>query len=144
MTRRKLSILFVSAFVVGACQERLVDGELLEGRHICTWVNAARVYDEQGNAVHMVGGPGGAPSMICLCLTPDDVLSGAYDDWFNDRALETCLEDAARMGYPEANDCEQIYEEKHWIKMIGLDHEAEHLRCDPDGVTEPIGGCSVR
>lgn len=143
MTRGK-RLTLVSALIGAACQERLVDGEPLEGRHVCTWVNAARVYDEEGNPVRMVGGPSGAPSRICLCLTPDDVLSGAYDDWFNDRAFETCLEDAARMGYPEANDCEHWYEEKHWIKMIGVHPDEEHLRCDPEGESEPIGGCSVR
>lgn len=140
MTKFRIVCILVLAGL--ACQQRLVDGEPLEGRHVCTWVNAARVYDDQGNPIHTVGGPGGAPSEICLCLTPDDVLSGAYDDWFNDHAYETCLEDAARMGYPEANDCEYWYEQKQWIKMINVHPDEAHLRCDPDGKDAPQG-CGV-
>ncbi|MFV8749499.1 hypothetical protein ACNOYE_02985 [Nannocystaceae bacterium ST9] len=144
MTVRKhrlAAALLVLSFT--SCQERLADGEPIEGRRLCTKVNAARVYDEQGDPAGMVQGPEGGNSTICLCLTLDEFGSGAYDDYFNDRALATCIEDATRMGYPEANDCAYWYEQGQWIEMIRVYPEDEHVRCDPDGESEPLG-CSVR
>jgi hypothetical protein len=133
--------LLVTPFL--SCQTRLVDGDPLESQHICSIVNAARVYDEQGNPVRMVVGPRGGNSRVCLCLTPDEFWTGAYDDYYNDQAYATCLENATRMGYPEANDCAYWYEQRHWVDMVQIPPEYEGLYCDPDGASEPLG-CSVR
>ncbi len=126
-----------------ACQDRLADGEPLEGRRVCTSVNAAKVYDDEGNPVSVVLDSGGGNSRICLCLLPEQVLSGDYDDYFNDRAYATCLEDAARMGYADANDCAFWYEQGQWIDMIRVHPDEEDFRCDPDVESEALG-CSVR
>ncbi|NJK31435.1 MAG: hypothetical protein HC927_02890 [Deltaproteobacteria bacterium] len=137
-----LSLAFLS------CQERLIDAEdeSLEGYVICTVVNAARVYDQQGNPVSQVIGPEGGNSEVCLCLTPEDTKAGIHDDYFNDKALEICLEDAARMGYPEANDCHYWHSIEHWKTEIRLWPWHEDERCDLDGEAEAesASGCSVR
>ncbi|NJK33066.1 MAG: hypothetical protein HC927_12015 [Deltaproteobacteria bacterium] len=144
---RAAFVLFSLAFV--SCQERLVDGEEpeLDGYKICTAVTGARVYDDEGNLGPVVIGPGGGNSEICLCLTKEDAIAGVYDEYFNDEALEVCLEDAARMGYPEANDCAYWHSTGLWKQNIGLFPWYEDVRCDPDGDDaddEEVGGCSVR
>lgn len=138
---------FILAAVVGvglSCQERLAPGETSEGWKICTFVNAAKVYDDQGQPVGVVHGPGGGNSAVCVCLTEDEYWSGELDDYFNDQALATCIEDATRMGYPDAHDCEFWHDEGQWIDMIQPDPFQADKSCDPDGPGEPIGGCSVR
>ena len=144
MTLHKRSVallLLVIPFV--SCQERLADGEPLDGLKVCTFVNAAKVYDEQGEPVSSVHAAGGGSSQACLCLTLEQTWSGDYDDYFNDRALELCLEDATRMGYPEANDCAYWHAQGHWIDMIRTDPFVDNVECDPNGESEPLG-CSVR
>ncbi|MFV8750108.1 hypothetical protein ACNOYE_06130 [Nannocystaceae bacterium ST9] len=140
-TRAKLRVaLVLSLGLVLSCQERLADGEAEDLWTICTIVNAASVYDEQGNPVKMVGGPNGGNTPVCLCLTIEEKKSGEYDDYFNDEALKVCLENATRMGYPEDNDCAYWHEEGQWIEMIGGYPVDEPARCEePDG-----SGCSVR
>ncbi|NJK33065.1 MAG: hypothetical protein HC927_12010 [Deltaproteobacteria bacterium] len=142
---RAAFVLFALTFV--SCQERLVDGEEpeLDGYKICTSVVGARVYDEEGNLGSVVVGPHGRTSEICLCLTKEDAKAGIYDEYFNDKALDVCLEDAARMGYPEANDCAYWHSTGEWKDWIGLKPWYEDVRCDPDGddSDEEVGGCSV-
>ncbi|MFV8754120.1 hypothetical protein ACNOYE_26540 [Nannocystaceae bacterium ST9] len=139
--KRSLAIiLLLGPFL--SCQERLAPGEEAEELwKICTVVNAAFVYDEQGEPVRIVQGPTGGHSLVCLCLTIDETNSGDYDDYFNDKALEVCVANATRMGYPEANDCAYWHEEGQWIKMIGFYPFEDDVRCeDPNAAT----GCSVR
>ena len=125
-----------------SCQGRLADGEPADELwKICTAVNAARVFDEQGNPVKIVLSPRGGHSLICLCLTIEEAKSGDYDDYFNDEALNVCLANATAMGYPEANDCAYWHEDGQWIRMIRpYPFEEELVPCeDPEGM-----GCSVR
>ncbi|MFV8753920.1 hypothetical protein ACNOYE_25525 [Nannocystaceae bacterium ST9] len=142
MTTRRTIILVTLASLAG-CQQRLAEGEPSTSRTICTYVTMARVYDEQGTPVRMVLDVDGSNSEICLCLTPDELKSGDFDDWFNDRAFEACLEDAAELGYAEANDCDYWYEQGQWIKNIRVHVDAHDSHCDTDGVSEPLS-CSVR
>ncbi len=143
MSHKRSSALLLLVIPFLSCQERLADGDPLEGLKVCTFVNAAMVFDEQGDPVSIVHGPGGGNSKSCLCLTVEQKLSGDYDDYFNDRAFELCLEDATRMGYPEANDCAYWYEQGQWIDMIQIDPFVNDVECDPNGESEPLG-CSVR
>lgn len=131
MTHTRLvtgALLMTAVLASAACPDRLAE---LEGWHVCTYVTAARVYDEQGNPVAMVLHDGGN-SEICLCLTPEDVKSGEYDQWFNDQAYLACLEDAALMGYPDAHDCDYWHDDGQWIINIRADIDYVDIRCDPD------------
>lgn len=136
--------LMVLVVALASCQQRLVDGEIgQEGLRVCTYVNMARVYDENGNPVAMVLSPLGGNSEICTCMALEDKLEGVLDEWFNDQAYARCIEDATSMGYPEAHDCEYWYEQGQWIKMIQVPPGEENVRCNLDAA-EPIGGCSVQ
>ncbi len=126
--------------LVSACQERLVDSESEDRWKVCTVVNSAFVFDEQGDPVSIVEGPNGGRSFVCLCLTIDEKKSGDYDEYFNDEALRVCLENATRMGYPEANDCAYWHDEGQWIEMISVGPLEDDVRCEQ---ADPVG-CSVR
>ncbi len=142
MTKRgaySLTIVLVLASPL-SCQERLVDEQTEELWKICTAVTSARVYDEQGNPVRMVHGPTGGNSLVCLCLTIDETLSGDYDEYFNDKTLEVCLQDATRLGYPEANDCAYWYEDGLWVRTIGGYPYEDDVRCE----VPTSSGCSVQ
>lgn len=125
---KRASRVFVAATLL-ACQERLVDNE---ARQVCSYVTAARVYDEQGNPVAMVMHEGGGNTPVCLCLTPDDVKSGEYDEWFDEQVQQACLEDAAKMGYPDAHDCDYWHDIGQWITNIRVVPDLADVPCDPE------------
>ena len=88
-----------------ACQDRLADIEQEDRYVFCTYVNAARVYDEDGELGALIFSPEGGHSRICLCVTLEEAKDQDLRDEINDEAYETCLANAAAMGYPEANNC---------------------------------------
>lgn len=114
---------------MAACEERLAD---VEGRTVCTYVNRARVYDEDGNSAGIVVNALGGNTEICRCITREDIWDGVYDEWFNEQAYVACVADATAMGYPEANDCEYWYEEAWWVEMIQVPLKYENAWCMPE------------
>ena len=123
-----------------ACQERLADVE--EERYVyCAYVNAARVYDEDGELGALVISPKGGHSKICLCVTLEEAKDQDLRDEINDEAYEICLENAAAMGYAEANDCADWYAMHHWG-----DYMFSHWPPDEDPqpcATQNAEGCGV-
>ncbi len=150
MTSSKPHRMLIRGAVVGAlacasllsCQERLATGEAQdEHSYWCTVVNAAQVYDEQGDALGLVLDPEGNQTHLCWCLTLEQGLSGDWNRSVNDRAYEVCLESAAAMGYPEANDCADYHAVNHWgDKMFGLPDPSGES-CDPAAAS--AAGCNV-
>ena len=110
----------------------------------CTFVSGASVYDEDGNVVSMVvsAKTGVGHSTVCRCLTLEEGLSGDFREEVNDEALEVCLENAAAMGYPEANDCHDIYNVGTWGDFLGFypPWEDKPLPCEDSGSP----GCNLR
>ncbi len=150
MTPAKLRRMLVRGAVLGAlacasllsCQERLATEDAEDHYHWCTVVNAARVYDEDGEAVGYVRDAEGDQTYLCWCLTLDEGLSGDWDAEVNDEAYEVCLESAAAMGYAEANDCAYFHSINHWGgTMFGFLHPYDDQLCDPNGAS--AGGCNV-
>lgn len=129
--------------VVAACEQRLATTDEPPHLQWCTWVNAAQVYDEQGNPLGLVLDQDGNQTELCWCLTGEQGKSGDWDDEVNDLAYEVCLRNAAQMGYPETNDCADWHATGHWggvmFRTWPLDEPAE---CDPD--VDSAAGCSVR
>ena len=97
-----------------ACQERLADIDQEERFFFCAAVNAARVYDSEGEPGGLVIDPKGGHTRICLCVTRDEAKDQELRDDINEEAYEICLSNAAAMGYPEANDCADFYAKHHW------------------------------
>ncbi len=126
-----------------SCQERLATDEDQEERYTwCVVVNAARVYDEEGNNAGLVRDAKGDQTWVCWCLTMEEGLSGDWDTEANDTAYEVCKENATAMGYPEANDCAYYHSINHWGEhMFGFPYEGEPRVCDPDGAS--ADGCNV-
>ncbi len=83
----------------------------------------------------------GHQTHICWCLTLEEFQSGDWDAEVNDTAYQVCLESAAAMGYPEANDCAYYHSINHWGDgMFGWPGRSGEP-CDPDGAS--AGGCNV-
>ena len=124
-----------------ACQERLVDSAEEELYKFCAHVNGARVFDEEGELASMVSDPRGGHTPVCRCLTLDEFNSSEYDDEVNDEAYEVCLANAARMGYPEANDCAYWHGIHHWgdVMFSPFPSDGPMEVCSP----EDSGGCSL-
>ncbi len=150
MTSSKPQRMLIRGVVVGAlvcmsllsCQERLATGEEAEEHfYWCTAVNAARVYDEEGNNIGLVLDAEGHQTNLCWCLTLEEVMSGEWEPRANDWAYEVCLESAAAMGYPEANDCAYYHSINHWGDVMFGWPGRSGEPCDSDGAS--AGGCNV-
>ncbi|NVB36650.1 hypothetical protein G6O69_02325 [Pseudenhygromyxa sp. WMMC2535] len=129
-------------FVLLACQERLVNMEEEERYLFCAPVNAAHVYDQQGEVVGMVVDPEtGGHNLVCRCVTLEEAQDPEVLSQVNDEAYDICQADAAGLGYPDAHDCADWYELNHWGDvMFALYPIGE----PPQPCEDEFEGCSLR
>lgn len=147
MTRRRyaLALVVVLGTALISCQDRLATVDEEEPQKFCTGVNAARVYDEEGEPVGLVVDEEGNQTWICECLTLDEASSEALRARINDEAYALCLANAAAMGYPDPddNDCAEYHASGHWGSKSMFQVWPHHVDVECDA-GEPSAGCSVR